>query len=455
MSFLSIGVIFLFAVAATLSWGAGTALAVVYLPVVILLNMLREMALPGVPDIGAGSAVIYGIMLASVPRIGESMGIRLNLVDGLILALTGSAMITSMITEHLYTAVSTAGSYFLTFVGPYFLARVAFVSPRNRERALWGILFCLPVLVLFALIEVRFWPHFYMDLLSRFKIYQEATDVAMRRYGFFRAQVSFAHPIDFGNASVILLGMVYALAGSTKVGLRNTTVRAALLGLLVCALTSLSFTSYIALAALGAIFFTMRWFRLARTMLVSGVILGIVGGVMVTGWFLTVNPNSNDDAGALEGSVRNRALIIQSSLDKAKSAGPFGFGSNLSQEELGIESVDNTYLLLIMRQGWVYIAMWLAIPLVLAWRGGRALKRCMNGNEQRPVIGALATIFAMMVAMYTVWFGFTYALLWMVALGLAVTLVDVCLERSPVRQPMQARGMFRPRNRAMEALRHG
>lgn len=452
MSFLSIGVIFLFAVAATLSWGAGTALAVVYLPVLILLNMLRELALPGVPDIGAGSAVIYGIMLASVPRLGESMGIRINLVDLLILALTGSAMITSMITERLYTGVSTAGSYFLTFVGPYFLARVAFVSPKNRERALWGILCCLPVLVLFALIEVRFWPHFYMDLLSKFKIYQSATDVAMRRYGLFRAQVSFAHPIDFGNASVILLGMVYALAGSTKVGLKNIYVRGALLGLLFCALTSLSFTSYIALAALAAIFIVLRWFRLARSMLVAGVILGMLGGVMVTGLFLKVNPNADDDAGALEGSVRNRALIIQSSLEKVKSAGPFGFGSKLSQEELGIESVDNTYLLLIMRQGWLYMAMWLAIPLVLAWRGGRALKRCSGDNERRPVVGALATIFALMVAMYTVWFGFTYALLWMLALGLTVTLTDICLERMPAAG--RGRSLL-ARNRRFEAVRHG
>lgn len=451
MSFLSIGVIFLFAVAATLSWGAGTALAVVYLPVLILLNMLRELALPGVPDIGAGSAVIYGIMLASVPRIGESMGIRFNLVDGLVLALTGSAMITSMTTEHLYTGVSTAGSYFLTFVGPYFLTRVAFVSAENRERALWGILCCVPVLVVFALIEVRFFPHFYMDLLSRFKIYQPATDVAMRRYGLFRAQVSFAHPIDFGNASVILLGLVYALAGSTRTGLKNMYVQGALLGLAVCALTSLSFTSYIALSALLGIFFILRWFRLARSLLVAGVIAGIIGGVMVTSMFLKVDPNAGDDAGALEGSVRNRALIIQSSLKMVKSAGPFGYGSRISQEELGIESVDNTYLLLIMRQGWVYMALWLAIPLALAWRGGRALKRCMTSDEQRPVVGALATIFGLMIAMYTVWFGFTYALLWMVALGMTVTLTDICLDRAVVRAPRA----LPIRMRRIEVARHG
>lgn len=451
MSFLSIGVIFLFAVAATLSWGAGTALAVVYLPVVILLNMLRELALPGVPDIGAGSAVIYGIMLASVPRIGESMGIRFNLADGLILALTGSAMITSMTTEHLYTGVSTAGSYFLTFVGPYFLTRVAFVSAENRERALWGILCCVPVLVLFALIEVRFFPHFYMDLLSRFKIYQPATDVAMRRYGLFRAQVSFAHPIDFGNASVILLGLVYALAGSTRTGLKNMYVQGALLGLVICAFTSLSFTSYIALSALLGIFFILRWFRLARSLLVAGVVVGIIGGVMVTSMFLKVDPNAGDDAGALEGSVRNRALIIQSSLKMVKSAGPFGYGSRISQEELGIESVDNTYLLLIMRQGWVYMALWLAIPLALAWRGGRALKCCVTSDEQRPVVGALATIFGLMVAMYTVWFGFTYALLWMVALGMTVTLTDICLDRKTGRVP----GIAPVRMRRIEVARHG
>jgi len=451
MSFLSIGVIFLFAVAATLAWGAGTALAAVYLPVLILLNMLRELALPGVPDVGAGSAVIYGIMLASVPRIGESMGIRLNLVDLLILAMTGSAMITSMTTEHLYTGVSTAGSFFLTFIGPYFLARIAFVSAENRERALWGILACLPVLVLFAMIEVRFWPHFYMDLLSKFKIYQSATDVAMRRYGLFRAQVSFAHPIDFGNASVILLGMVYALAGSTRVGLKNMYVQGALLGLIFCVFTSLSFTSYIALAALLAIFFVLRWFKWARSLLVVGVIAGMIGGLMVTSMFLKVDPNTSDEAGALEGSVRNRALIIQSSLKMVKSAGPFGYGSRITQEELGIESVDNTYLLLIMRRGWVYIVMWLAIPLVLAWRGGRALRRCLTTDEQRPVVGALATIFGLMVAMYTVWFGFTYALLWMVALGMTVTLVDICLERTPVRRPR----LVRARNRGFEVVRHG
>src|SRR5690606_29552051 len=141
----------------TLARGAGMGFALVYLPALLLFNNLKNVELPGIPDVAAQTAAIYGILLASAPRIGERLGIRFNLMDGLVLVFWVAAVATALATEQVYPGVSTAGSHFLAYVAPYFLARVAFLSHELRRTILNVLMACTAVLTFFAFIEFRLW----------------------------------------------------------------------------------------------------------------------------------------------------------------------------------------------------------------------------------------------------------------------------------------------------------
>jgi hypothetical protein len=61
------------------------------------------------------------------------------------------------------------------------------------------------------------------------------------------------------------------------------------------------------------------------------------------------------------------------------------------------------------------------------------LKRATSAHQRAPLAAAAATVMGLMIAMYTVWFGFIYAVLWVVMLGFCTTLTDMYLAYDPAR----------------------
>ena len=93
--------------------------------------------------------------------------------------------------------------------------------------------------------------------------------------------------------------------------------------------------------------------------------------------------------------------------------------------------------------------------------GGIAISRVIDGRARTPVAAGVAGLVGTMLGMYTVFFGFVYARLFVILLGLTVTMCQMVFERtSPVAGrdlpsppgPRASRPPARARRRALATL---
>src|SRR5205085_8739428 len=132
-------------------------------------------------------------------------------------------------------------------------------------------------------------------------------------------------------------------------------------------------------------------------------------------------------------------------------AGSFGWGSSIRHSQLSLESVDNSYMLFTMRRGFVFLGLFLMVPVVVALRGMKAFAAGKLPTHWIPLAVGIASIIGIMAAMYTVWFGFVYSVLWVIMIGLTTSMSDVLIFGPPTARPAsqpQTRG-FAPQGFAM------
>jgi hypothetical protein len=238
---------------------------------------------------------------------------------------------------------------------------------------------------------------------------------------------------------------VTILSATTQGGAKRWWVRASILAAVFALVTSISYGSYLGLTATICFYLVMRYWGWVRANLRWLAIAAVIGGFAVTLALRSFSSVVTEGMSGAEQSFRVRVLIIQRSWDFVVSAGPFGHGIWIDQNKLKLESVDNAYLLWAMREGWVYLALWLLIPITLAGRAARAFRMTPDAKQREPLVRGLACVFGVMVAMYTVWADWDYVTIWTVLLGFTVSLVD-CYFRAPARS-MPRRVMAPPPRR--------
>jgi hypothetical protein len=361
---------------------------------------------------------VYGILLGGLLG-GGRLRLRPVAVDYLFGLLLFAHVASAVATEHLYTGVSIFGSLLLQIVAPYFIARQALRDRATQRRVLRVLIFAVLVIAPFALVELRFFPNLYRRLMFMVRITEMPYEFAFYRFGLFRAVSSFQHPIDLGNSAGLLLAGIAILAVRSGVGLRDTWVRIGLAAALVSALAAMSFTTYFGLAAAGLLLLTLYRVPVSRRLLVPLVAVLIVLGFAYAS-YLAGAPLAEAPAGdsALAGSRWMRQLIIKRAWQYATTAGPLGWGGAVDVADL--ESVDNAYLVIAIQRGWLALALWLALPVCLASLSARALLRERTRSGTNAILLGFSAAIGTMVAMFTVWFGFVYASLFVIILGVTV-----------------------------------
>jgi hypothetical protein len=443
MSVVLLGILFVTSLTVSMTYGIGRTFAVVYLPALLLFYPVTPMELAYAPDIDAQSAVMYGVLIASTVDGFTAFRFRWRVPDWIVLALSGSAVVTAVVTEQVWTGVSELGYQTLEWALPYFVARSAFYDARLRGLALRMLVVIACVHAGFGLVEMRLWPHTYEWLLSMFQLCPAPSRVmAMQRWGFFRAESALRHPIYFGNMCLTMLGLIVALSWLGG-GMSRLAVRAGATAALVGLVTSLSFGPFggaVACAAtLGVVYFA-RWtdrFLGPAAIAVVAIMLAFTVRTATT----PLGPKPDD--GTLAASYYTRQLIIRNSWDMATTAGPFGHGKRIDKSQLDLESVDNAYLLYALTRGWVYVGLWIALPVTASFVGTRALSKCRNDRERFPVAVCVATTMGVAMAMYAVWAGWhgmPGTLLWAFGIALLVTVDDMLGVRATTALPRATAG---------------
>jgi hypothetical protein len=424
------------ALAVTLYRSAVWAFVTVYLPTLLLLAVTPQIALPSIPDMDARSGVIYGILGGLVLKGGETLPFRFGLADLLVLLLALSSIITGIITEKWWTGVNVLGDQFLNFITPYFLARAMFHSPEARRRALWTCVGIMGFLTFLAAIEMRLYPFFVSRLMHTFGLYAGSNEMIMVRFGLFRTQLTLCHPIDVGNTGLLAAGMIALCASTTAVRMRNVFAQAGICAALFVSLSSMSWSSYAALFAAIALFVGMWLAPLVGRLLPVAVIAMIIGGFLMANRLNNMQLGEREDVGqTISDSLQVRALIMQNAWPFASTSGLFGWGKTIKHSELNLDSVDNGYLLFTMSKGWVYLGLFLMLPLTLAMRVSKVYGRTKLPQHRFPVAAASAAIIGVTVAVFTVWFGFVYSYMWLIMLAMTHSAIDTLLYGPPP-QPM-------------------
>ncbi|HTL30940.1 MAG TPA: O-antigen ligase family protein [Tepidisphaeraceae bacterium] len=435
MSTLFIGILFISAIVITLQRGAAITFAILYLPILLLLSSVRRIGLPGLPDMSSTYGIIYGILTALVIKGGEPMPIRWNLADTLMIAMVGATVISGIATDKLWTGVNIAGEQFFNYLAPYFLARMAFQSGEARRLALRSCIIAAFVIAFFALIEVRLRPYFYSRMLKPFGMFTGTNTMVLHRFGLMRALTTFDHPIDMGNGCLLLTGLIAIFATTTTVGLKNRWVQLGLCAALGSAFCSLSFTAFMGLFTAIGLFIMFRYFKFTMRILPLVYVAMVVGGIFAMSYLNTMKlSEEHPEDASLSSSLWMRATIVQQCWPFCTDAGWFGWGKKIKKDQLDLDSVDNTYLLFIMRRGWLFLVVFLLIPFFLTVRASKAYARTWLPSQRLPLIAGVTTVLAIMVAMFTVWFGFVYSVLWVVTVGLVASIVDkiLAVQTSPV-----------------------
>ena len=433
MNYLLIPILLFASMWLTVTRSAVTAFVSLYLPMLLLLYSAYKIPLPGLPDLTSTIAVAYGIMGGLVIKGGEPLPFRWSVVDVLFLASQFSIAITAGVTEIFYTSVNAFGEQLLGYVFPYFLARVMFSDPVARRTALKVLCYSSIFIAVISLIECRLWPYFYARSLRPLGLNTAPATEVLYRF-LFRAQASMVHPIDLGVSGYLMAAMIVLLAATTGVGLRNSLVRCGIGGALVASLASQSFSAYLGVVAafglVGAIYYFPGTARLMPFVVAGMIYVGYQQMDTMRGIDIATERNYERDKGTVRDSYLVRAMIVQNSWPFIQTAGPFGFGKMLRKDQLSLDSVDNSYILFTLRYGYVYITLFLMLPITLAVRLTIALGYARSPRQRLPLAVAVGSVVGVMVSMFTVWFGFVYSVLWVIMLALASSVIDTLVGKA-------------------------
>jgi hypothetical protein len=434
MHYIVIAIIFFWSLYQTIRRGPAGAFVYAFLPVLLCLSIIKPISVTGLPDIFSPLAVSYGVLVGMLVS-GRFPAFKPHLIDWIVLACSLTVILTGYYNGVFWTLVAITGTETLRWLVPYYMARLAFRDPGLRRTM--GLLFCWVAMAVgtMGLIEFRLWPLFFSRMLEVFGSTPFNDIVHPQRMGFFRAMVTCEHPIDLGNTGVLLAGLIPAMAIAGGVRLKDWRVIGGILASGAIVIESISFSSFIGLAVAGSIFATLYFIRNSELFLVPLTIAAIVGGFVFTNHLLSIDLQAIKPASEkeqLEGSFYVRTLIVQNSWNTfGKDAGWIGFGDiNIDKKVLGLDSVDNSYMLFLMRRGWVHLSLRLVLAIMVAYVGMKMLRQARTPATRLPAAAFVAALMGIMVSMYTVWFGFVYAVLWTCTLAMTVTMRQMMAEQA-------------------------
>ncbi len=402
-------------------WGIARTFVYVFVPSILFFSLTPPVRLPGLPNLVAETAIGYGViigfMLAFNARWKEVANLRFNVLDIFILLMMIPPTISVFLNDSLWDAISKSGSLFFRWVLPYFMGRIAFMDYISRKQLVSVLCYCTIALGCLAAVEARLKPYMVTRAMQQVKLARTANVQVFYRFGLMRAQTSLGHPIDLGNMGVILGGMIIMLTPIVGRKWNDGLPMLGIFGAGAMVIGAVSFTGVVATLAAFMLIVAFTRPSLGAKLVIPAVVTLIIMVALLMNNMLNKEIPEQRPTDALEASIWIRVKIVQEGWEKAMNAGLFGEGQYLTTQGIGTGSIDNAYILFVMQYGWFYLAMWLMLSLLIAWYGAKTLALAKTPSERIPIAAACAALIAVMLAMYTVFFGFVYGLFFLVLVG--------------------------------------
>ena len=379
------------------------ALLSVYLTAVLFCPDWARWVLPGLPDPTCDEAAILPLVVIVFLRFRPRW--KLSLLDFLIFPLPLIMSVSEYVNAGYADAQNLIFDMLASSIFPYMMAKLLINSHGLRVRFAKHIVLCLSLLFFTSLYEFKFAVNPFHALFNRFFPGQGDGWITTFRYGFPRVAGPFSHAILNGVVLMIGLQLAVWLKDSRLWERRKSmlSVSALLIELLI------TFTRGPQIGALLA--YCIHWLGGGRDVKRRARLLGaaaILIGIPVAVWF-----QSYASVGriAARSEAQETAAYRKEMVDKyiaiARSKSWLGWGTSGWPRVAGMASIDNYYLLLSLRHGFIATSLLIGILLSTMFRLFRnGMRYAPSAAPARSLSFALAGIYAALTfSLATVYMG--------------------------------------------------
>ncbi|MCV2368877.1 O-antigen ligase family protein [Roseateles oligotrophus] len=390
--------------------GPGQALLRVYLPVLLLLPDAYRAITPGLPDPNFPQAAILPIVFLALLRYGRAW--RLVWMDGLMLLFAVWVAYSDYIGRGYADAQNLMFAMISSVFAPYVVGRLV-VAAEQLDVAL-GRRFVTLVfgVALVGLWEFRFGFNPFLAILNPFFPGQADGWVTTFRHGVARVAGPYSHAILAG----IMMAIAYRLqrwlheAGLWEARFRHLPwvpwpkARVITAVLLLGLLMTVARGPWLGALIGGGLAMVGQASNRPRALWISAalVAVGALAGAFFMADYLDIKPGATITAS--QESALYRKILFEKYLDIALDHAWFGWGVTTWPKVLGMESIDNYFLLLSLMHG---VPAMLMLVLMLLGASVQCVRRGLaepadSGSPAFAFAGIFVTIF---VSLGTVFLG--------------------------------------------------
>jgi hypothetical protein len=377
----------LFAAYLALTRSPAAAFVHVYVPVLLLLPDYYRMITPGLPDPTFSEAAIFPVALIYMWRAGWRW--RYSLTDGLVAGFAASVAYSEYRASGYADAQNLIFDMLGTVLFPYILAKGLIESGRLGGLLAKRIAFLLFLVTLVSLYEFKFGVTLWRLILDPLFPDQQIGWVTTFRWGFTRVAGPYAHAILAG----VLLAVGWRLSrwlewsGQWERRFRYlpdlplTKGHLISLGLLCGLFITFTRGPWIgaALAALVAgIGRAKDQRRAAKTVAALLIVVGVPAAIVFLSW---IDGGREAAQTVAQESAAYRKEMFEQYLDVAVQHSVWGWGMNGWPQLPGLGSIDNHYLLLLLRHGGIALGFFV---LLLGTMSVRLFRLGLAGPPARP-----------------------------------------------------------------------
>jgi hypothetical protein len=393
----------------------------IYIPCLLLLPILYKLELSGFPDLGFAQAALLPITAVHLMRTRFRNTLHTHILDLLVIGYVAASTYSEYVNTGSYLTqqggilwITLLADSFTTVLFPYFLAKELILSNHLSVPLSKRIIILLIITLIFSAYQWRFVVNAHIRMFSWFFPDQEFP-IPSYRYGLVRISGPFPHPI--------LLGIAFGVAFFLNHWLHNNhfwkrnffllpplPLSKGLIytGIIIIGLGFTISRAPIISTFMGSLFLGIGYSKHPFWSLgIRGILIMILGtlGLQFILQYADIDPTHAQTE--MAGAAAYRLEMLYKYLPLVHENLLWGWGYLTVPEKVGLRSIDNEFLRILLIHGIIAMVFFLSIFIVamvrLLKRG--MSPRCKDVVERSFCMTMLGIYFMLGVSLVTVWMG--------------------------------------------------
>lgn len=388
------------------------ALLNIFLPLLLFIPQIFDAKVPGLPALRVAQAAIIPIFIIHfITKFFElSMGmrrrnaVRISLMDFLVVFYIIFCVYSEEINEGTSMSVNLLAGMLSSVLAPFILAKML-IMPKNLSIAFAKrFVFCIFIIIILSLYEMRFTLNPFLALIRPFFPGQGEEWPTLYRWGFVRIGGPFIQPIIFAMVISVALFFDYWLYRNRlweryfkylPISKRVVITLVLLFGFIMTFSRGPILSTLLGMLFVGIGF--SRYKKISLTL--RCIIIGLFAVYTIWAFYEISGVGIGLAQTAEEATIAYRGELIRQYVSIAMQKPWWGWGIELWPKVPGLSSVDNHYLWVALKHGFIPIGVF---TFMIFYTFVRLLKRGIFDNPTQLVDCSLAFTFAAILISFAV-----------------------------------------------------